>query len=77
MRVKRLDLHRLRHEDAKRSVIKFIEKYWSLPAELEIVTGNSTKMRSLVIGIIDEYKLTYQIGREFDYNKGYIVVWTE
>ena len=77
MKVYKLDLHRLRHEDAKQAVIRFIEEHWSVPAELEIITGNSLKMKGLVFNVLDEYKLTYQISRAFDYNnKGYIVTWT-
>jgi DNA-nicking Smr family endonuclease len=73
----KIDLHRLRHEDARRAVINFIEDHWNESSELEIITGNSNKMKELVKNILDEYKLTYQIGREFDLNnKGYIVTWT-
>jgi hypothetical protein len=73
----KVDLHKLRHEDARRSVINFIEDHWNEEAELEIITGNSQKMQGLVINVLDEYKLTYQISRMFDFNnKGYIVTWT-
>ena len=77
MREYKLDLHGLRYEDARRSTIRFIEDHWSEDAQLEIVTGNSYFMRELVTEILDEYKLTYQIGSRFDHNKGYIVTWTE
>lgn len=78
MRIYKIDLHMMRHEDARRAVIRFIEDHWSTPTELEIITGNSTKMRGIVINVLDEYKLTYQISRLFDTNnKGYIVTWTE
>jgi len=73
----KLDLHRMRHEDARRAVIRFVEAHWIEPAELEIVTGNSIKMKHLVMGVLDEYNLTYQIGRKFDHNKGYIVTTTD
>jgi DNA-nicking Smr family endonuclease len=77
MNVYKVDLHRLRHEDAQRAVIHFIEDHWHEQAELEIITGNSNKMKELVKSILDEYKLTCQIGREFDVNnKGYIVTQT-
>lgn len=78
MNTYKLDLHRMRHEDAKRTVISFIESHWSVPAELEIITGNSIKMRSMVLNVLDEYKLPYQISRTFDLNnRGYILTWTE
>jgi len=77
MMIYKIDLHRLRHEDARRAVINFIEDHWNEQAELEIITGNSIKMKGLVINILDEYKLTYQISRMFDLNnRGYIVTWT-
>ena len=76
MEIYKLDLHRLRHEDANRAVIRFIEEHWSEAAELEIITGNSIKMKGLVMSVLAEYKLTYQIGRMFDHNGGYIVTWT-
>ena len=77
MELYKIDLHRLRHEDAEREVIRFIEEHWSDGSELEIITGNSQKMKDIVINILDEYKLTYQIGRMFDHNNsGYIVTWT-
>jgi hypothetical protein len=75
--VYKIDLHRLRHEDARRAVIRFIEEHWSEVAELEIITGNSIKMKGIVMSVLDEYNLTYQISRMFDTNnKGYIVTWT-
>ena len=73
----KLDLHRLNHDDAYRATINFIEMYWLKGAELEIITGNSQKMRDLVTDILEEYKLSYTIGRKFDeFNMGYIVTWT-
>jgi hypothetical protein len=70
-------LHRLSHVDARQEVIRFIEEHWLEEAELEIITGNSPKMQGLVMNILNEYKMTYQIGRLFDINnKGYIVTWT-
>lgn len=76
--MEKLDLHRTRHSEVKRKVINFIEDNWGSGEEVEIVTGNSNKMRGIVTGMLDEYKLAYQIGRLFDLNnKGYIVTWME
>lgn len=78
MNIHKIDLHKMRHEDAKRAVIRFIELHWSTPAELEIITGNSTRMRGMVLNILDEYKLSYQISRMFDLNnRGYVTTWIE
>ena len=77
MNIYKIDLHRLRHEDVRRSVIRFVEDHWLEAAELEIITGNSNKMRGLVMTVLDEYNMTYQISRMFDTNnRGYIVTWT-
>jgi len=76
--MKKLDLHRLRHEEAERQTIRFIEANWGSGEEVEIVTGNSVRMRGLVLNILDEYGLLYQISHMFDLNnKGYIVTWME
>jgi DNA-nicking Smr family endonuclease len=71
----RLDLHRVRHADARNLVIRFIEDNWHRTGtEIEIITGNSPEMRDVVKSVLDEYSLEYQIGRRFDMNKGYMVV---
>lgn len=76
--MKKLDLHRTRHEDARRKTIHFIEDDWGSGEEVEIITGNSDRMRGIVTDVLDEYGLNHQIGRRFDVNnKGYIVTWLE
>jgi DNA-nicking Smr family endonuclease len=76
--MKKLDLHKTFHEDAERKTIRFIEESWGSGEEVEIITGNSQIMKGLVINILNEYGLTYQIGRLFDLNnKGYIVTLIE
>jgi len=76
--IKKLDLHRVKHTDARAKVIRFIEQYWGSDREVEFITGNSQRMRGMVMNILDEYGLTYQISRMFDLNnKGYIVAWID
>ncbi|NOR60550.1 MAG: hypothetical protein GQ469_07975 [Methanosarcinales archaeon] len=76
--MEKLDLHRTKHSEVERKVIRFIENNLGSGEEVEIVTGNSDRMRGLVINILNEYGLNYQIGRVFDLNnKGYIVTWME
>ena len=76
--MKKLDLHRTRHDDAARKGIHFIEDGWGSSQEVEIITGNSDRMRGIVTNILDEYGLMHQVGRVFDINnKGYIVTWLE
>jgi DNA-nicking Smr family endonuclease len=68
-----LDLHGNRYEDARRKVINFIEDHWNDGSELEIITGNSMKMKGIVFNVLDEYKLTYQVSHM---NVGKIITWT-
>ena len=75
LETKQLDLHGTAHEDVKRKVIRFIEEYWNLDKELEIITGNSQKMRDLVIEVIEEYDLIYNIGKLYSTDKSRIITW--
>lgn len=76
--MKKLDLHRTRHDDVRRKVIRFIEDNWASGEEVEIITGNSQRMKGVVMIVLDEYNLDYQISHMFDVNnKGYIVTWLE
>lgn len=72
--INKLDLHRTRHENVNSEVIRFVEKYWDSGEEIKIITGNSNEMKSLVIEVLKEYKLEWEIGKKFDTNKGYITV---
>jgi hypothetical protein len=64
--LKTLDLHGIKHEDARKEVIHFIEDHWNTDHELEIITGNSSKMRDIVLIVIDEYKLNFNLGNLYD-----------
>ena len=57
--VEKLDLHGVRHEDAKRQLIDFIEKLWNSGAQIEIITGHSPQMKGIVEEVFREYKLKY------------------
>lgn len=72
--MEKLNLHGTKHENVTRKVIRFIEDNWDSGREIEIITGYSNKMQELVINVLEEYNLSYKTGREFDYNKGYLVV---
>jgi hypothetical protein len=69
LHMRKLDLHRTRHKDVKRKVIRFIESNWGSGEVVEIITGNSYEMKKLVIEVISEYDLTYQ-HPYFDVNAG-------
>jgi len=67
--MKKLDLHRVRHGDVRDKTIRFIESNWDSGEEIEIITGNSYKMKKLVIEVLSEYDLTYH-NPYFDVNRG-------
>lgn len=55
-----LDLHGIRHEDAKRKVELFIDDHWG--HQITIITGDSSPMRTIVLKVIKEYNLCCQYG---------------
>ena len=63
----------MKHEDVRMACIRFIESYWGREREIHIVTGFSEKMREIVIEVLEEYQLSYEIGNS--YNKGFISTW--
>jgi len=76
MDVIRLDLHGERHDDARRKTIRFIEENWDNDRELEIITGHSQMMKGLVMSVLQEYGLGYNIGRLYEANASRIITWT-
>jgi len=66
-----LDLHGLKHGEVYVLVEDFIlNNQSSLP--LKVITGNSHKMKSIVIEIIKKHNFNYSDGDY--YNRGYILV---
>ncbi len=75
MKVPSIDLHGKSYYEAEQLLIRFIESHLFTDNEIEIITGNSNRMKDVVFKILDEYALDYVIGRTGDvYNKGYVVV---
>ena len=70
----KLDLHKTRHEDARREVIHFIEDNWDCGELVDIITGNSNNMRNIVMEVLQEYNVEYSIGCMSGYNNGYMRV---
>ena len=69
--VKKLDLHQVPHAKVVSKVENFIYNYETeLP--LEIITGNSDRMKEIVIETLKENKFDYELGDFF--NNGYIIV---
>ena len=52
-----LDLHGLRHEDAKRKLELFINDHWG--EMLKIITGHSSSMRDIVSSTAESYNLDF------------------
>ena len=64
IKMRKLDLHKMKYEDAKRVVEEFVNNYWKWDPdeEGEIITGHSSNMREMVIGILKEYSMDYDVG---------------
>ena len=55
----RLDLHGVRHQEAGRILENFLYEHIKKGSgEVEIVTGNSPEMKSIVEGIAKDYNMT-------------------
>lgn len=72
--MKKLDLHTTKHEDATGLVIHFMEDNWDSGEQVEIITGNSHRMRTIVMDVLREYNVTYTLGCMSGYNNGYMRV---
>tara|TARA_X000001388_G_C2220083_1_gene118884 strand:- start:226 stop:495 length:270 start_codon:yes stop_codon:yes gene_type:complete len=51
----KLDLHGIKHDAAETKIIKFVTKN---NPPFEIITGDSTKMRKILMHTISKFKLT-------------------
>ena len=56
---KKVDLHGIRHDDARQKVIHAIEDNWDTDNRIEVITGHSRKMKEIVVTLVEEYKLSY------------------
>lgn len=68
MKYNKLDLHGVRHHEVRNKVIRIVEENWGEGKEVEIVTGNSDEMKSIVGNVLDEYNLDYKVGTFFNPN---------
>ena len=68
MKYSKLDLHGVRHHEVRNKVIRIVEENWGEGMEVEIVTGNSDEMKSIVCNVLDEYNLDYKVGTFFNPN---------
>ena len=68
MKHNKLDLHGVRHHEVRNKVIRLVEENWGGGLGVEIITGNSDEMKSIVSNVLDEYNLDYQVGTFFNPN---------
>lgn len=68
MKYSKLDLHGVRHHEVRNKVIRIVEENWGEGKEVEIITGNSDEMKSIVGNVLDEYNLDYKVGTFFNPN---------
>ena len=68
MKHNKLDLHGVRHHEVRNKVIRLVEDNWGEGLNVEIVTGNSDEMKSIVGNVLDEYHLDYKVGTFFNPN---------
>jgi len=64
-----LDLHGVRHSLADDLTRRFLN-FTNLPCQ--IITGNSSEMRTIVCGIVNEYKWFYH--EKDSYNYGTLII---
>ena len=67
-----LDLHGMRHEDARKAIIRFIEDRWGKDVPVEIVTGHIEAMRVVAKTVLHEYQLEYHVGGYLNINPAII-----
>tara|TARA_R110000824_G_scaffold8429_8_gene38211 strand:- start:2696 stop:2923 length:228 start_codon:yes stop_codon:yes gene_type:complete len=75
--MKEIDLHGLRHEEAKRAIEHVLNKFWCTGEEIHFITGYSPKMKDIVIDLLNIYRLEYDIGDYSGQNIGYIKTYLE
>ena len=62
MKHNKLDLHGVRHHEVRNKVIRLVEDNWGEGLNVEIITGNSDEMKSIVGNVLNEYNLDYKVG---------------
>ena len=68
MKHNKLDLHGVRHHEVRNKVIRLVEDNWGDGLNVEIITGNSDEMKSIVGNVLNEYNLDYKVGTFFNPN---------
>lgn len=69
--MERLDLHGIKHEHVPNTLKRFIEDNWFNDDPVEIITGHSTTMLNIVMGVLSTYRIG---GAQVTHHAGSIVV---
>jgi len=72
-----LDLHGMRYEEARRNIERLANRYWTRTEqeEVKIITGHSSNMRKMVVGVLEEYSIDYEIGGPLGIDTTYIRIY--
>ena len=68
--MEKLDLHGMPHYLVENDLVRTLNRLWNTNTELEIVTGNSERMKDIVMKVLREHGLEFQDGDM--HNFGYI-----
>jgi len=81
MLIDEIDLHGYNYADAEREVDAFLNEHWDkngIPeGELKIITGHSTGMAKIVMGVLELYELDYRIGGALGMDDSYIIIYNK
>ena len=68
--MEKLDLHGMPHYLVENDLVRTLNRLWNTNTELEVVTGNSERMKDIVMKVLREHGLEFQDGDM--HNFGYI-----
>ena len=74
MPIRTLDLHGIAHEEVESLIHSFINSHWRANEEFHIITGHSSKMKSIVRSVLRNYDL--EIFAVDSKNPGYLKIQT-
>jgi hypothetical protein len=63
----KIDLHGLRHDEARLRLIRKVEGLWGTGESIEVIAGNSPKMKEIASQVLAEYGIEC---RQDDANNG-------
>ena len=77
--LEKMDLHRVKHQDVRAKLSRCLEDLFQSSKEvnLEIVTGNSDKMKKVVMEILEDYGIEYDKPNPLRNNTGYLTAYID